>query len=583
MSGDYLPPARWRRLLSWNGLGILVVTVAVTISLWQVAQVRRSDYSDQRVVVRMLHWQLEAGYREALQLVIDDYNHLMADRYQRGEIPKPIEVMQVAVSEKIYGQVVNTNLLAREAPDLISMGDFALKSCGAQKAQHFLCLDELVRQPNPYNAPSYLAGAAIDPAIAAALPTLPWRDTFIDGMRGAFDDDLQGFYAVPTNFYIPGRLSYNKDLLKAATGSEEPPQTFGQLLDICAKVKAYGERQGRRMVPIAGTRANLVYVEYYLLPFLASYRRSMDLNRDGMVSPMEGWAALGSGAFDFHDKPFRELAEASQALAAQFPSGFLALERDTGVYLYTQGEAAFHLSGSWDAGTLYHLTEGKFRMGIVPFPLPGPGERWGDPPKIAASEAGWVGGNIFGVYKYGHTAEAVDFLRYLTSWVQNQRCNRACDWGPNVIGTSLEERMQAFAPRLDGLQQLSFWAPIGPIAQQVGSIYRGQMQALLGGEATIDQVIDKVMAAYHDDAIGEPRIWAKAYEDQKTYMRTIERTLSVQALVARLSGADRQEAERRYRTLLSNQVMTTNAENLRLNWHQTIGTTTGKSFPEPMR
>jgi ABC-type glycerol-3-phosphate transport system substrate-binding protein len=567
-------------------LGVLVVVAAVAASLWQMAGARSSQYGEDRVVVRMLHWQLEAGFREALQLVIDDYNAMMAERHRRGEIPKPVVVVQVAVSEKIYGQVVNTNLLAREAPDLISMGDFAQKSCGVQKAQHFLRLDDAVRLPNPYNAPPHLAPTrdfTVDPAIAAVLPTMPWRDTFIDGMRGGFDDDLQGFYGVPINFHIPGRLSYNKDLLQAATGSEDPPSSFGQLLDICAKVKEYGERQGRRIAPIAGTRANVVFVEYYLLPFLAGYRRSMDLNRDGMVTPMEGWAAVAGGAFDFRDRPFRDLAEASRALTGQFPPGFLALERDTGIHLFTQGDAAFHLTGSWDACTLFRLTEGRFRMGITTFPLPAPGERWGDPPKIHASEAGWVGGSIIGVYKFGHTAEAIDFLRYLTGVVQNQRYNRACDWGPNIIGTSLDERMRAFAPRLDGLQQLSFWAPIGPVAQQVGSIYRGQMQALIGGEATVDQVIDKVMAAYRDDAIGEPQIWAKAYDDQKAYLRSIERTLAVQGLVARLSGADPVDSDRRHRTLLSSQVMATNAENVRLNWNLTAGATAGRTFPEPLR
>lgn len=578
---EYRPPSTWRKLLNWNSLGVLVVISAVSISLWKVSSIQRNYYSGDRTIVRMAHWQLEGGYREALQIVIDDYNKLMAERFKRGEIVKPVEVVQVPVTEKVYGQLINTNLLARSAPDIISMG-FANKINGAQKAQFFLALDEPVREPNPYNAPAFLAGAEIDPELAKALPALPWRDTAMDGMRSTFDIDLQGIYAIPTNFINSGRLSYNKDLFKAATGSEAPPRTLGQLLDICAKLKAYGDKRGKRITPIAGTRYNVSHFDGYYLPFFACYRDRLDLNRDGQVSAMEGWGAFGSGAFNLEDKPFVELTEACKAITSQFPPGFLALERDSATFLFTQGEAAMHLTGSWDAGTLFRLTEGKFRMGIIDFPLPAPGEQWGDPVKHPASEASKTGGNSFGVYKFGNIPESIDFLRFLTSFVQNQRYNRAADWVPNIIGTSPDARMAAYVPRLDGIQPTT-WVPNGAEGKQVSSIFRGQMQSLLSGEADTAQVIAKVKEAYADPALGEPVIWSEYYDNQKVYLRSLERTLAVQSAVAQLAGANRTEADRRYRTLLATQVVRTNAEDLRLIWRQTIGAKLNKPFPEPNR
>lgn len=578
---DYRPPSLWRRLLNWNTIGLVLVVVAVSVSIAKVASVRRAFYSGDRVIVRMAHWQLEAGYREALQLVVDDYNKLMRERFQRGEIPRQVEVVQVAVTEKVYGQLINTNLLARSAPDIIAMG-FANKIQGAQKAQFFLALDEQVHEPNPYNAPEFLKGADIDPDLAAALPLLPWRDTAMDGMRSTFDTDLQGIYAIPTNFVNAGRLSYNKDLFLAATGSDEPPRTLGQLLDICAKVREYGERQGRRITPIAGTKYNVNFFDNFNLPFLAGYRDALDLNRDGQVSAMEGWGAFGNGTFDLADRPFLDLTEACKAISSQFPPGFLAIERDSATFQFTQGEAAMHLTGSWDAGTLFRLTEGRFRMGIVEFPLPGPGEKWGDPPKHPASEAGKTGGNSFGVYKFGHVAQSIDFLRYLTSYVQNQRYNRAADWVPNIIGTTPDQRMLAYMPRLNGIQPTT-WVPNGAEGKQVASIYKGQMQALLSGEADAATVIAKVKEAYNAEAIGERVIWSEYYDNQKVYLRSLERTLAVQSAVAQLAGADRAEADRRYRTLLATQVVRTNAEDLRLIWRQTIEAKTKKPFPEPSR
>ncbi|MCK6488235.1 MAG: extracellular solute-binding protein [Planctomycetes bacterium] len=574
------PPSPWRKLLSWNALGLALVVVAVGVSLAKVLAVRQAYYGGERVIVRLTHWQLEGGYREALQLVVDDYNRLMAERHRRGEIPRPVEVVQAAVTEKVYGQLLNTNLIARSAPDIVLMGG-SRKLAGALKAQHFLALDAAVREPNPYNAPEYLAGSGIDPELAAVLPGMPWRDTAMDGMRSTFDLDLQGIYAIPVNFANAGRLSYNKDLLLAATGSEEPPRTLGQLLDISAKLKALGERQGRRITPIAGTRYNLGHFASYYLPFFACYRDRLDLNRDGVVSAMEGWAAFGSGTFDLADRPFAELTEACTAIAAQFPPGFLALERDSATFLFTQGQAAMHLTGSWDAGTLFRLSQGKFRMGIVDFPLPGPGERWGDPAKHPASEAGASGGNSFGVYKFGHVAESIDFLRYLTSYVQNQRYNRAADWVPNIIGTSPDERMAAYTPRLNGIQPTG-WSPDSSEGKQVASIYNGQMQALLSGQGSAGQVVARTKEAYADPAIGEPVIWGDQYDNQKTYLRSLERTLAVQSAVAQLAGGDRAEADRRYRTLLSAQVMRSNGEDLRLIWRQTVGSE-GKPFPEPRR
>jgi raffinose/stachyose/melibiose transport system substrate-binding protein len=543
------PKSRLRGLMNgWNAVGMILLVTTLGISLWRVSNTERQLYAGDTAVVRVSHWQLELGYRQALQRLMDDYNALQAERFKRGEITKKVQVIQLPVSEKTYGQLINTNLIAHTAPDIIEMGMTRMIS-GGYKAEYFVNISSLAEKPNPYNAEQYL-DPQLDQETRKALPLMPWRDTFLDGMVGGFDRDLQGYYSVSTTFAPNGRLAVNLDLLKAATGSERLPTTLGELLDVCAKLRAYGKQIGRDIWPIAATRYNVNNWTGMVAPFLRESQRALDADRDGSVTMHEFLTATKLGAWSFADPAMADLVGATRALSSQFPNGFTAMDRDAAMFLFTQQQSAFFQCGAWDAGTVYRLAEGKFKVAIMGNVMPGPGEQWG--PKSPVNEASMTAACSYGLYKLSPNLDiAIDFLRYWTSHAQNQRFNQEADWVPCIVGTKLTEGMKAFTPRIAGVYGGSAWLP----SSESGSIYltlQGQMQGVQTGEITHEMITEKMQTAIADPDYGTPKVFERNDELGRDQLRASERSIGTQALL-RLLAPDMAGSESNYRAVVSTQ------------------------------
>src|SRR5690606_32493144 len=88
----------------------------------------------------------------------------------------------------------------------------------------------------------------LDSALAEALSTLPWRETFIDGMRGGWVPELQDFYSAPTSFFGAVKIYYNRDLfnqakqvLRQATAAAPLPHWY---TDLILRVDDAGQTRG---------------------------------------------------------------------------------------------------------------------------------------------------------------------------------------------------------------------------------------------------------------------------------------------------------------------------------------------------
>ncbi len=543
------PKSRLKGLMTgWNAVGVVLLVVTLGISLWRVASTERQLYAGDVAVVRVSHWQLELGYRQALQRLMDDYNALQDERFKRGEIPKKVQVIQLPVSEKTYGQLINTNLIAHTAPDIIEMGMTRMIS-GGYKAEYFVNISGLAEQPNPYNAPQYL-DPQLDEETRKALPLMPWRDTFLDGMIGGFDRDLQGYYAVCTTFAPGGRLAVNVDLVRAATGSDKLPTTLGELLDTCAKLRAYGKQTGREMWPIAATRYNTNNWHSMVAPFLRESQRPLDTDRDGAVSIHEFLTASQKGVWSFSDPAMADLVAATRALSAEFPNGFTAMDRDAAMFLFTQQQSAFFQCGAWDAGTVYRLAQGKFKVAIMGNVMPGEGEKWG--PKYPVNEASMTAACSYGLYKLSPNLDvAVDFLRFWTSHAQNQRFNQEADWVPCIVGTKLTDNMKAFTPRIAGVYGGSGWLPTWE-GEQIRLTLEGQMLGVQTGEITHAMMAEKMRAAVADPDYGAPKVFQRGDELSRDQLRASERSIGTQALLRLLAPA-RAGSESNYRAVVSTQ------------------------------
>lgn len=550
-----IPQARWRKMLSgWNLVGGFLLCAAIGISLWQVNTVEKQLYSEDLVVVRVSHWQLELGYRNALQVVIDDYNTMQAEKFAKGEIKRRIQVMQLPVSEKTYGQLINTNLISGTAPDLIEMG-FSSMISGAYRAQYFLNLSSEIEKPNPYNAKPFQS-PKLPADLVDKLPVMPWRETFLDGMIGGFDKDLQSYYMVPTTFAPGGRLAVNLDLLKEATGSDRMPTTLGQLLDACRKMRELGKRNGKDVWPIAGSSYSSRFYGGYITPFLAKSQRHLDTDRDGSVSLNEVFAAMKAGKWTLDDPAVTSFIDATSQVASQFPNGFLGMDREGAMLMFTQRQSGFLYCGAWDAGTVYRLAEGKFRVGIMNDVVPGPDEQWG--PLTGVNEASMPAACAYGINKTSPNWEvALDFLHFWTSQAQNQRFNNDAQWVPCIVGSKVPGYLAAYAPRTAGHFGGSAW--LISWAEQMSNTFDGQMQSVLTGRADAAKVIEVMKKAATDPNYGIDPVLVKKDEDLRTNERNAERGIAAQSL-AQLLLPQRAAQTTNYVILVSTQAQNLNGQ-----------------------
>jgi raffinose/stachyose/melibiose transport system substrate-binding protein len=531
-----LPAPRWRKALSPANLLALVLLVgSIGISLWKVSSIERSQYASDVSVIRIAHWQLELGYRDALQAVIEAYNRLQEERFARGEIPRRVQVEQLPVSEKTYGQLINTHLIAGTAPDIIEMGKAGMIS-GAYKAQFFLNLSTEIEQANPYNSAQFLP-SNLAPELADKLPRMPWRETFVDGLAGGFDRDLQGYYSIPTTFIPWNRYAVNIDMLQEATGSEAMPRTLGEFLKACEQMRALGRKRGSEIFPIAGSSYSVGFYNNYIVPFMAQDQRKLDADHDGKVTMAEALHGLQLKAWSLDQPALRNLVEAIGAIAGFFPHGFLGMDREAAMLMFTQQQSGFFYCGAWDAGTIYRLAKGKFRVGIIVAGLPGAGEAWG--PLHGINEASMKADCAFGINKTGDNVEyATDFLRFWTSLEQNQRFNETADWVPCIIGSKLRPHMAAFAPQIEGFANDSAWLFTWGSGGQLSTIFDGKMQAVMTGRADSQQVIDALSQACAHPNYGIPAVIAdKVMDAARTGERNAERGIAAQALAQLLKPA----------------------------------------------
>ena len=165
------------------------------------------------MIIRLAHWQLEAGVRDGLAEAAAEYERLHPN----------VRIVQEAIPESTYGQWMSTQLMGGTAPDIVQAGMVEGHLMTAFFIRYFVPLSRYVTRPNPYNA-------------GTDLEKVPLIRTFKDGMRRSFIDETQEFMTVP--LALTGvRLFYNKPLLKKLTGLDEAPADYRAFLEVCEKIR----------------------------------------------------------------------------------------------------------------------------------------------------------------------------------------------------------------------------------------------------------------------------------------------------------------------------------------------------------
>lgn len=576
---------------NWIGLFLLVTAwgySAVRFAGISSAQALEEDPDEGKKVVRILHWQLEPGYREGMQRIIDAYNNLPHVEEDR------VEVRQMAVTERVYAQFLNVHLISGTAPDICEKGMSSILGSGAQLARFFEPISGYVQKPNHYNKPEYMPGGmsedllealdpegdrlpdAIDPELADYLETSAWSETFTDGMLGGWDDTLQDYIAVPVSSWGAMRTFYNIDLtadIKAFLEEEydrrpragwltrlieeermvpdnapfeswvrtpDVPDSLGRFIVFCEATMQYREAKGvDKLVPIsASSYFTGTMIGNYIVPFTNAIAEKLDVDHSSNISHEEIIGGWQTGLWSFDDPHLKDgFFDVSRWLAKYYPPGYLGLDREQAARRFIHSRAVFITTGGWDASTLFDGAEGKFEVGVIPAPVPIEGERWYPYSAGRQNEAESKLGAPMALNKESnHFDWAVDFLRFMTSFSANQVMNKEAGWIPSVVGAEPVEAMKPFIPRTEGVKP-SMQVNLSNV-RIVDHVYKGKFPLYQTGEISYEEFVNDVEESYRSDRNGVDRVWHETFVSNRDRARQLERSMVVSRLRGQLQGWD---------------------------------------------
>ena len=340
-----------RRKLSWGNISNLtaavVLVVSFSVSLWRVYKVQEVETQEGIAAIHVVHWQLEAGFREAFDEIARSFEEVYLE-----ETGMKVRVVQNAISERVYKQYVQTQAIGKTLPDLVELG----REEAGSVPRFFISNTEDVQKPNPYN-------------VNIDLEDIPWMDTYLDGMVGSIDPtDLEYYGAASTTYSI--RMFYNKKLLQEAFGVDKPPTGYRPFLEMCRKFTEWTEENGHLdLTPVAASKYQASVFTNMRAATLLDLILENDRDFDGNFGANdEVFLAYASGGFDFFDERIKADQVTVSNLTKYFSPGFMAMDRMEAQFRFTQGKALFCASGSWDAMSFNSQVD--FPMGICDFPYP---------------------------------------------------------------------------------------------------------------------------------------------------------------------------------------------------------------------
>ena len=418
----------------WLGLrAYFAMFVVLAVFVWSAVYIRLHRAQENppgTITLRLGHWQLESSVRDAFNTLAAEY-----EKTHPG-----VRIVQDAIPESTYGQWVSTQLMGGTAPDIMELSlGLPYQIWLSYYNRYFVPMTRYVNRPNPYNVGTDLEG-------------VPLRNTYKDGMRTSYIDEMQEYINIPlAQFGV--RIFYNRDLLRRLTGLEQAPLEYRTFLEVCRRIGKLKDLKGRNYIAIAGSAYHIGMWESMMAdPLTYGGLKRVDFNRDGFAGNDETFVAFKSGRVDLHYPPYAAKFKMMWELTEHFQTGYTGLTRDEAVMLFAQQRAVFMSTGTWDARSLEQQAKGRFDIGVMEFPLPTQ-----DDPEFGPFMEGRVyerpqSGFPFGVTRTSqHVDVAIDFLLFLASKKQNQHLNQIIGWIPAIQGTEMDPLLKAFEPHLVGV------------------------------------------------------------------------------------------------------------------------------------
>ncbi|MBP6508262.1 MAG: carbohydrate ABC transporter substrate-binding protein [Opitutaceae bacterium] len=396
----------------------------VLFCLWRVLQPFTHRAAADRITIRFGHWQLEPGIRQAFDALIADYEALHPG----------ITVEQVPVPGKIYRQWGRTQLAGGTAPDLVQLG---LGVVGGSFYDYFQPITAEVNQPNPYNAGTPLQG-------------IPWRNTFNDGMETGYDPETFECYGASL-FTGTTRIYCNTNLLRKITGRDQPPATFSEFQTLARQVQAYAQRTGEDIEPIAGSSlTGILMLDDLFCAQLQVISSRLNPAMDLPLGIEDFYLEYLLGHWTLADPALQAGAELMHEAGALLSPGFTQIEHDQAHIRFVQGRAVMLMGFSVQATGIFDQVSFPVRIIRNPQPLP-THPRFGPQMRGHSAENGLRAYGGFGLSRSSpHPAEALDFLRFITSAAACEKFCRISRCLPSVVGVEPPASMRDFMPDLQG-------------------------------------------------------------------------------------------------------------------------------------
>ena len=438
------------------------------------------------VTIYFAHWQIERGPPAGINAAIRRYE----------ELNPRVRVVQLAIpGGTIYPQWLRSNLAGGIGADLLEWGSW-VPGTKDIPARYFAPLTAELVRPNPYNRGTSQEG-------------IPWEDTFHDRLLAPRRDspDPGQIYAVNLTEHAL-RLFCNASLLREIAGPNVTLRTFDDLRRLLAATKVFARRTGQPISGIAGSRdTTRTLAEPLLVPTALVVNQRMDTGGQLFLYNRQMLAGYVEGQWHYSDPPVKAALQLVREVTEAMKPGFQQLRRDDAMLEFLRGQALFFFYGTWDATSVRQLA--SFEIQIFKLPPVTP-----DDSEVGRFVLGLMGEGLgeTGLAMYlnkdsRHPAEALDFLRFITSVPGNQLFTDHSLWLPAVNGVVLPEAIRNFR---DYQQGYAFGqAPYDAIGSEVSMEWDRHFYELVGEQGSADRyaaALDRVMpAAMRTDLTTEMR------------------------------------------------------------------------------
>jgi len=415
-----------------NCIGFGLVGICFVIALGRVAISKLHEQRKDEIVIRIAHWQLENGIRDAINVLGAEYS-----KQHPG-----VKIEQLTIPERIYTNWFITQLIGQTAPDLIEIanltgGNPTRGDTDERLARYFIPLTPYISDPNPYNQGTPLQG-------------VPWRETMLDGMSSSYNQTLLENYAIGLNLHTI-RIYYNKKLFSEVFGADaKPPTSYGEFIKMCDQIGPWGLEHKKPLTPIASSGYNWSYIatapmqsQLQQLQFKMDTRSTLGLAAEGI---MMGYLR---GDWTLDTPEILNSLNIAAELGRYMTPGFMQLKREDATFYFLQQRSVFIATGSWDIKSL--SSQATFPLGVFDIPVLDKNDPKYGKYILGPNSEGTNSGTPFAIARNSkHPDIALDFLKFLSSYQNNRTFSELSMWYPSVVGVEPPEEVKPFAPHTEG-------------------------------------------------------------------------------------------------------------------------------------